>query len=490
MVRALLNRKKDILLVVENLGAILQGMGIVTMIPILLTYFYRSEMRYIPYFLFPGIITFMIGTIMKRVKVDLDMKIRHAMMVSSLAWLSAALVGSIPFMGIANLSFTNSYFESMSAFSGTGLTMFVGEYSVESLPHILLFWRSFEQWVGGIGVILVAMIVLIRPGVAAARLYIAEARGEKIKPSLPGTVRVIWKMYSLYTVIGIALFFTVGMPLFDSINHCMTGLGTGGMSLYDTSIGHYNSFSVEIVAVSLIILGAINFAIHYKAIFKRQIKELFGDVQFQALFGICFFLLIIIGFDLISMYGIIEGMRKAFFQAFSAITCCGFSTASLTEWGEIAKGGLIILMIVGGGAGSTAGAVKLVRIALVLKVLKTHIKRALLPRSVIKPIKMGGVIFRDKDIIEALLFTIVYIIFLLIGSFVLMELGHGAVNSLFEMASAQGNVGLSVGITTPSLPFIGKLTLILGMWMGRLEIIPALVFISNLLLFLERREKI
>ncbi|MCK4248073.1 MAG: TrkH family potassium uptake protein, partial [Methanomicrobia archaeon] len=251
MVRALLNRKKDIMLVIRNLGAVLQGLGIVTVIPILLTYFYRDEMIYIQYFLFPGIITFIIGSLMKKVKSEVNMQIRHAMMVSSLAWLISALVGSIPFMFIAKLSFVNSYFESMSAFSGTGLTMFGKIYSVETLPKILLFWRSFEQWIGGIGIILVAMIVLIRPGVAAARLYIAEARGERIKPSFPSTVKVIWKIYFFYTILGILLFFIVGMPLFDSINHCMTGLGTGGMTLYNDSIAHYNSFSIEIVAVFL-----------------------------------------------------------------------------------------------------------------------------------------------------------------------------------------------------------------------------------------------
>ena len=490
MVRALLNRKKDIMLVIRNLGAVLQGLGIVTMIPILLTYFYREEMIYINYFLFPGVITFIVGTLMKKVKSDVNMQIRHAMMVSSLAWLISALVGSVPFMFIAKLSFVDSYFESMSAYSGTGLTMFGRIYSVETLPKILLFWRSFEQWIGGIGIILVAMIVLIRPGVAAARLYIAEARGERIMPSLPSTVKVIWKIYFFYTILGIILFFVAGMPLFDSVNHCMTGLGTGGMSIYDDSIAHYHSLSIELVAVFLMILGAINFTVHYKAIFKRRLKELTSDIQFKALFLIGFFVIIIMGFDLISRYGIIDGFRNAFFQGFSAITCCGFSTADIGSWGEVSKSSLIILMIVGGGAGSTAGAIKLVRVALILTVLKTHIKKSLLPNSAVMPVKMGGAIFKNKDIIEAFLFTIVYIGFLLGGSFILMQLGNGALDSMFEMASAQGNVGLSVGITSPTLPLTGKLTLIAGMWMGRLEIIPCLVFISNLLFFLRREEKI
>ncbi|MBN1786084.1 MAG: TrkH family potassium uptake protein [Candidatus Methanofastidiosa archaeon] len=476
---SLVNRRLDLKLILKNLGLILQGLGIITTFPIVLCYFYQSEISYIPYFVVPGLLTFLIGVGLSRIKVDINIQIRHAMVISSLAWLFAALVGSVPIFFLSDLSFFDSYFESISAWTGTGLTMFSGTLSVEGLPKILLFWRSLSQWAGGIGVILVAMVVLIRPGVSAARLYISEARAEKIKPTFFGTVRVIWKIYFLYTVIGITLFYLVGMPMFDAVNHCMTGLGTGGMSIKDSSLAFYDSFNVELVAVFLMTLGAINFTIHYKAFFKRKIGALFRDVQVQALFVIAGLFFILMLSDLSLLYYPFEAARKALFQIFSAITCCGFSTDNLVNWSEISRILLILLMITGGGAGSTAGALKLIRIVVILKTLTVQIKKALLPRNAVISVKIGGANFSDKDVLEALLFSLVYLSFLLVGSFVLMWLGYGAVNSFFEMASAQGNVGLSVGITNIGLNPVGKMTLILGMWMGRLEIIPTLVFIAN-----------
>ncbi|HOP08632.1 MAG TPA: TrkH family potassium uptake protein [Candidatus Methanofastidiosa archaeon] len=476
---SLVNRRLDFKLILKNLGLILQGLGIITTFPIVLCYFYREEVTYIPYFVIPGIITFIVGWLLSRIKADINIQIRHAMVISSLAWLFAALVGAIPIYLISDLSYLDSYFESISAWTGTGLTMFTGSLSVEGLPHILLFWRSLSQWAGGIGVILVAMIVLIRPGVSAARLYISEARAEKIKPTFFGTVKVIWKIYFLYTIIGIVLFYLVGMPLFDSVNHCMTGLGTGGMSIKDSSLAFYDSFKIELVAIILMILGAINFTIHYKAFFKGKIRALFADVQVRALFVISGIFLILMVADLSLLYYPVEAIRKALFQIFSAITCCGFSTDNLAFWSEKSRILLILLMITGGGAGSTAGAIKLIRIVVIFKTLSVQIKKALLPRNAVISVKIGGTMFSDKDVMEALLFSLVYLVFLLVGGFIIMWLGYGAVNSFFEMASAQGNVGLSVGITNVGLNPIGKTVLVLGMWMGRLEIIPTLVFIAN-----------
>ncbi|RZN50516.1 TrkH family potassium uptake protein [archaeon] len=479
---SLVNRVLDIKLILKDLGSILQGIGIVTMLPILLCYFYRSETDLIPYFVIPGLIAFFIGWMLSRIVVELHLQIRHAMMISSLAWLSAALVGSFPLYYLSDLTFFDAYFEAMSAWTGTGLTMFTNPLSVEGLPHILLFFRSLQQWAGGIGVVLVAMVVLIRPGVSAARLYISEARAEKIKPTFLGTVRVIWKIYVLYTIIGIVLFTLVGMPFFEAVNHCFTGLGTGGMSTKDSSIAFFDSFKVELVAIFLMTMGAINFTIHYKAFFKGKLRALIKDVQVQALFVITGFILAVLVLDLSQVYYPFEAARKGLFQVFSAITCCGFSTDVLANWSETSKLLIILLMICGGGAGSTAGALKLIRIVVVFKTLSTQIRRALLPRGAVVSIKVGETVFKDKDVMEALLFSLVYILFLLAGSFILMWLGNGSMNAFFEMASAQGNVGLSVGITSVTLDPVGKAVLILGMWMGRLEIIPTLVFLVNMAL--------
>lgn len=486
---SLVNRRFDIKLILKNLGLILQGLGIITMLPVLLCYFYPEEISYAPYFMAPGIISFVAGVLLSRLKTERSIQIRHAMMISSLAWLLAALVGSIPLYLISDLGFFDSYFEAMSAWTGTGLTMFSGALSVESLPNILLFWRSLSQWAGGIGVILVAMIVLIRPGVSAARLYTSEARVDRIKPTFLGTVKVIWKIYALYTVVGIVLFWLVGMPLFDAINHCMTGLGTGGMSTKDASLAFYDSFKIELVAILLMTMGAVNFTIHYKSVIKGKISSFFSDVQVQAMLIISFLLIVLMTLDLSSTFFPMESFRKSLFQVFSAITCCGFSTDVIGNWPEISQFLIILLMICGGGAGSTAGALKLIRIVVVLKSLSMQIRKALLPQNAIVPTKIGGVTFKDSEVQEALLYSLVYLMFLLVGGFILMWLGNEAIPAYFEMASAQGNVGLSVGITTTALHPVGKLVLTLGMWMGRLEIIPTLVFISNFVLLPVRKRK-
>lgn len=479
---SLVNRVLDIKLILKDFGAILKGIGIVAIIPILLCYFYPSETQYIPYFVIPGLITFFAGFLLSSIKVDLHLQIRHAMVISALAWLAAAFVGAFPIFFITELSFFESFFEAMAAWSGTGLSMFSAPLTLEGVPHIVLFFRSLQQWGGGIGVVLVAMIVLIRPGVSAARLYLSEARTDRIKPTFLGTVRIIWKIYLLYTILAIVLFLLAGMPVFEAINHSFIGVSTGGMTTKDASIAHFDSFKVELVAIFIMLLCSINFTIHYKAFFKGKLRALIKDVQVQALFIIGGIILLLLIFDLTKIYYPLEAARKGLFQVTTAITTTGFSTDSVVNWPDTSKLLIILLMICGGGAGSTSGAMKLIRVVIIFKTLSAQIRRSLLPRGAVVPIKVGEVVFKDKDVMEALLFSLIYISFLLIGSFILMGLGHGAMNSIFEMASAQGNIGLSVGLTSTTLQPLGKLVLIIGMWMGRLEIIPTLVFIVNAVL--------
>lgn len=177
------------------------------------------------------------------------------------------------------MSFVNAYFESMSAWTGSGLTMYL---NVEILPKSVLFLRSLEQWVGGLGVVILVIGVLIRPGTTAARLYKAEAREEKIKPSIVNTVKTIWWIYLFYTVLGIILYVAAGMPLFDAVNNCFTNLSTGGMSIKNGNIGAYHSNIITIITIVLMVLGGTSFLVHYKAI-KGRVIDVFKDIQFQAM---------------------------------------------------------------------------------------------------------------------------------------------------------------------------------------------------------------
>ncbi|WP_324735898.1 TrkH family potassium uptake protein [Thermococcus sp. SY098] len=486
-VRRYINLTEDLFVVKNLIGALLQGIGLAYLIPPLIVWFYPNEIIYVYYFVIPGVISILLGAWLGRhVKMIEDVNLRQAMISAAFVWLFASFISVVPFMKIAHMSFIDSYFESMSAWTGTGLTMMS---NLESYPHILLFWRSWMQWLGGIGIVLVALTILIRPGVAAARLYKAEARTERILPNLANTSKIIFQIYAILTLLGVYLYYINGMPMFDAVIHSMTGLGTGGMSSHDLSIGYFNSLSIEAVTIFLMIMGAVNFTVHYKMFKNRSIRHFFEDIQVRYMFIFLIPTIVLIGYSLITWnhMQIAKAFRESVFHAVSAITCTGFSIDDLSKYPELAKLLIGFLMVVGGGAGSTAGGIKLIRITLTYESLKWTIQQAILPKGAVIKRKVGNYIFSEDEIQEVFSFTMTYFAFLLIGTvWVMARLGVSIANAFFEVASAQGNVGLSVGITSPALPLDIKILLILHMWIGRLEIFSTLVFIVSALMLIPR----
>jgi trk system potassium uptake protein TrkH len=373
-----------------------------------------------------------------------------------------------------NIDFLNAYFESMSAWSGSGLSIYT---DVEILPKSILFLRSLEQWVGGLAVVIVVIGILIRPGTAAARLYKSEARDEKIKPSIASTVKTIWWIYLLYTVMGIVLYVLAGMHLFDAINNTFTNLSTGGMSIKNNNIGSYNSIAIYIITMILMIIGGTSFLIHYKAL-KGRVQDVLKDIQFQAmLIIICVFSILLIVFSKLAT------IDSVFFVV-SALSCCGSSIQStnvMINWSDYIKIIILGAMIIGMSAGSTTGAIKLIRVVTIFKGMFWEIKRILSPQGTVIPRRISGKLVEDVEIREAGSYTFIYFFFMFISWLVLMYYGYDGINSLFEVASAQGNVGLSMGIVSPNMPEIAEILLIFNMWIGRLEIIPALVLFKGLM---------
>ena len=463
-------RKKDFFIIAEQLGLIMIGVGVVTLIPILVALIY-SETDYISFFL-PSVFSILIGLGLRKLFAgkSANIRLKHGMMIASIAWIWAAFIGSLILMQATNIGFLNAYFESMAAWTGTGVTMFT---DVEVLPRSILFLRSIEQWVGGLGVVIVVIGILIRPGTAAARLYKSEAREERLRPSITNTVKTIWWIYLFYTALGIIMFIIVGMPVFDSINHTMTAIATGGMSIKNDSLGAYNSYMIDIVAMIIMIIGATSFLVHYRVL-KGKLMFIARDIQFQALliFTFAFSLLIIMNTNLTSM--------DAVFSSVSAITTTGFNIQPVNvmiEWPQYAKIMIIGLMLLGGAAGSTVGAIKLIRVVTILKGIYWEIMKILSPEGSVIPKKISGKPVKEAEIREAGSFTSIYFIFIFITWVVLVQYGYDALNALFEICSIQGCVGLSMGITSPTMPQIPQILMIFNMWIGRLEIIPVLVLI-------------
>lgn len=433
----------------------------------------------------------------------------HGMMIAALSWGLAGVFGMLPFLltawlvaldpswlgvpaGTETLAVfrdpLNGLFESLSGYTGTGLTMTMNE---EVLPRTLQWWRSFIEWVGGVGVIVLTTAILARPGSGSLTLYESEARSEKIHPSIISTVRSIWWIFTLFTFVSIALLWLAGMPAWGAINHAMTGLATGGFSVTDQSIASYDSALIDFALIPVMILGSIAFPIHF-LILEGQLKNLYADLQTRWVFG--FFGL---GTAALTAMVYFEGPYESAFQAFryasfqfvSAASCAGFQTAmSLgTDWSALAQLTVAFGMVVGAAAGSTAGGIKLIRAITLVRGTAFRVSGVFYPDSAIRRFHIGKRRLSDieaaQEFEEAAIIAFLWVVFLLAGIVVLLVVvpmgpdGFTLQNVLFEVASAQGNVGLSSGITGPSMPTPAKVVLLVNMWVGRLEIIPVLVLL-------------
>ncbi|UCE39220.1 MAG: TrkH family potassium uptake protein [Thermoplasmata archaeon] len=403
----------------------------------------------------------------------------EALSIAAFGWLLLTFVGSLPFSLSGYLSGLDGFFESMSGFTATGLTMFS---DVESLPRAILFWRSFTQWIGGVGVIVLFLSILIRSSGIAAKLYKAEGRTDRIATNIVSTARRIWGIYILYTVlciIGLIALMGVGKT-FDAVNVSMTCLATGGFAVTNDSIAAYPGYIATFI-IPFMILGGISFASH-RHLLKRNFKEFF-TIEVKAILLIIFLASILLMTRL--------GGLDSFFQTASALTGTGFSTATIREWDDFSKFILSILMVLGGGYGSTSSALKMIRVVIIIYAVAWVVKKFLYSRKAVIPFKIGRNTYPVEEIRIATLYSILYILVLCLGALVFMATQapegfygangpetYTAADSLFEVASAEGNVGLSTGITNAAMPGHLKVVLIIEMWVGRLEIFPVLTLLA------------
>ncbi len=472
------------------------------------------------YFAIPGLalsaaLTYTIGAVLTRTCAGATEPAKlHGMIIAAGGWLVVAILGSLPFLFVAAtiaffpaflntpplsptvaafLNPLNGIFESMSGFTGSGLTMAVHE---PKLPATLLWWRSFIQWVGGVGVIVLTTAVLARPGSGSLTLYESEARSEKIHPSILSTVRSIWWIFLLFTFVSILLLWLAGMSLWGAINHAMTGLATGGFSITDQSIATYDSALIDFALIPVMTLGSIAFPIHY-LVLRGDIENFYTDLQTRWVFG--FFGL---GSAVLCVLLYVEGpyetvfaaVRYGLFQFVSAASCTGFQTAMTLgrTWSPEALLVMSGAMVVGAAAGSTVGGIKLIRVLVLSKGTIHRISSVFYPDSAIRPFRLNGRRLSDDQLSvefeEATIITLLWLFFLALGIAVFLVVEpapagerYALVDVIFEIASAQGNVGITTGITGPDMALLGKLMLIFNMWIGRLEIIPVVVLLRSLL---------
>lgn len=432
-----------------------------------------------------------------------------AMVIAGLGWLVCSLICSIPFIWISHIQLSsgvesevlkvfrntvNALFESVSGFTSTGLTMMQRE---GPFPHVLQWWRSMLEWVGGLGLI-VFILALGHLNKGGYQLYYAEARSEKMTRNIHQTALWICGIYSIFTVIALGLFLGLSMDPWDALNHALTVVSTGGFTVSQTNFHGYST-AIQIVAMFMMLIAAISFAIHYRVIREGELSALIKDSQHRLLYVLAFG-----GGGLVLLLNAWNGLKghqvEAFFEWVSALTTCGFSAMNLALFPPMVKLLLVMGMFVGGATGSTVGGLKLRRLiylvsGVVLRVFaittskekytsKSSSEKGEGPPGVDLPHSAKSERLFTAEVLFSLWASTLFLGWFLILKWV--PSGH-ALDALFEVTSAMSNVGLTSGIVQPEIPVCGKWIFIFLMWMGRLEIIPAIILLLTLPITFIRR---
>lgn len=423
-----------------------------------------------------------------------ELSYSYTFLLVALAWLVVPLFSSLPFwLSQHYASFLDAFFEAMSGFTTTGLTL------IQDLDHTALslnFWRHFVMFLGGQGIVIVVLSFFVQVSSYVLGLYFGEARQERIFPNVISTARFIWLVSLVYFFLGSSVLFIFlknsGLPLqkaiFHSLNLFMAAFDTGGFTPQSLNISYYHSLSVEFLTLVIMILGSFNFSLHYFIWFRNR-REIYRNIETRTFFISFSLIFILLNLVTVTFFkgGWIELFRKTFYQLVSAHTGCGFSNVyvkELNSWPQSALVFIIIAMALGGGAGSTTGGIKLMRLALLFKTVGLEIRKWLLPpqaRVYAKYHHLQEVVLDDKKVRFVFVITFFYLVSYFMGTIIGMLCGYGFLESLFESVSASANVGLSMGITSPQMPAILKLTYIIQMWSGRLEFISVIVGIAMLL---------
>jgi len=403
-----------------------------------------------------------------------QLNLPNALILVSLSFLILPLISAISFLSSFHYNFLNAFFESVSGFTTTGLTLYS---SLEGLPRSLLLWRAETQWIGGIGIITLFLFIISRLKFygqkedtqieTTSALYRAQGF-EKIEPSLVKSTKNILMIYGGYTLLGVILLYITGMSLFESISLSFTSISTGGFIVTDS----LQATNLQLIILSLLMLaGSMSFIAH-NDLLRRKFRSFLSSLEKNIFF---IFLLLSIGLTFI----VFTDARMIFFELISAFTTTGYSITNISVLPPLFILLIMIGMIIGGSIASTAGGIKVSRIYSLLMMVPWMLKKLSSSKHAIIPLKINKQFMEEKDLLVITVFVTMYFLILLIGTIVFLLLGYGLLDSSFQMTSALGTVGLQT-IELMAVPVIGKVVLVIAMLLGRLEIFPVLILVRKL----------
>ena len=414
-----------------------------------------------------------------------DLRIRDGFVITVLFWLVLGSAGSVP-LALSeqlNLSMTDALFESISGLTTTGATVIVG---LDHLPKSVLFYRQQLQWLGGMGIVVLAVAILPMLGIGGMQLYRAETPGPvkdaKLSPRIAETAKALWLIYLSLTAACALAYWISGMAIFDAICHAFSTIAIGGFSPYDASIGHFNSVSIETVAIVFMVISGMNFSLHFIAWHNNSLKHYLHDPEWKTYLLFLFGLSLLISLALVEngTYPVNEAFRKGIFEVVSIATTTGFTTADYASWPTFIPFLLLMSAFIGACAGSTGGGIKIIRMLLLYKQGSREIKRLIHPNAVI-PIKLGRKPVGSRVIDAAWGFLAAYVLIFAVLMLVCMALGEDPITAYSAVGACLNNLGPGLGDATLNYSTLSdgtKYVLSFAMLLGRLELFTLLVVLS------------
>jgi len=503
------NRFQRINCIFHFIGNLLIILGLIILLPLIVAFIYWGQKgdgwNTVIAFLIPACLSFSFGLILRNIcnpTETLDMT--GAMLMCGLSWLSVSALGALPFAIVINPNYLNAYFEAMSGFTTTGITVYSG---LDDMPRSILFWRSLTQWLGGIGILSFFLAITFR-GSGAHHIFGAESHKISATRPVPGlfnTLKILWGIYGLFTLLAMVVLAIEGMPIFDAICHSLTTAPTGGFSPHDSSIdyyrltGHPNYKLIEYTLTFVMMLGGINFLIHYRVL-TRDFKALWDNIEIRYWWRFIAAFTIIIMIDHLRKAGVLatlfinpatvdigefeRSFRYTIFQVIAILTSTGFVTKDIASnfFPALSKQLFLVMMVIGGCVGSTSGGFKVLRIVILNRLMFKELFKLRVSQKASTDLVIDKKIVPDEEShrVGALFFT--WVAFLVVGGGITaLFSNHGAWESFSGMFSALGNIGpcyISVQEMINIHPVV-KITYIFGMLAGRLEILPVLLLFSR-----------
>lgn len=453
-------------------------------LPIIFIFAY-NEYEVLPSFLIPMIPTLLITLVLVFTTKNYSFKLstRGGICLVAFAWILTCLLGALPFfISGAIQGFSNCVFESTSGFTTTGATIL---NEIEGLPKSILIWRAQTHWLGGMGIIVLAVALFPLLGIGGFTLIKSETTGPdkgKITPKIAETAKALWYIYASLTLIQILALLLAGMNLTDAISHSFSTLGTGGFSTKNASIGTYNSSIINYICTVFMFLAAINFSLYIR-MFQGHPEDTIKNSEFRAFIKIFFTCAVLLGIAIIPKYGVFKAFEHSFFQVASVMSTTGFSSVNYNTWPEIAKFILLFLFLIGGCSGSTAGGIKVVRWVILKKQAGNEMKRVLYPHGVFS-IQLNRQPGRMDVVYSVAGFIFLYLFLVVLTSCIAVLAGANVFSSIVTGLTLVGNIGAGFDMIAPDKSFLffadwAKYFFSFSMIAGRLELYTMLIMFNK-----------